>query len=350
MRSEPETQDDEESNMERHDAENSGQMDEKELEKECQSHTSEKQDILMNLRRHKDEDTVKGQAVKNQKALWDKTLEFRFLLQKAFSVSNKLPQEPVKSYFCSSDTAVGQAYSELICSSKETLDSILKLQEALVENNQSIIQAKSKGSCEDEKVSTLEIEDEDWSKIFNFHNRIAPFRNNSIEKWHRRTQVATGAAAFSGKLSAFNQSVADQVTGYMRDPNRMIRQMQLRRSSVGVYGKVPGEHENTTEEDENTNGDPELLDDSEFYQQLLKEFFETCDPATSEAAFHSLKKQQPKKRKVVDRRASKSRKIRYNVHEKMVNFMAPVAMKLPDMAPQLFENLFGLSNQKSVVS
>lgn len=30
-----------------------------------------------------------------------------------------------------------------------------------------------------------------------------------------------------------------------------------------------------------TDGDPELLDDSEFYQQLLKEFFETVDPTSS---------------------------------------------------------------------
>lgn len=29
------------------------------------------------------------------------------------------------------------------------------------------------------------------------------------------------------------------------------------------------------------DGDPELLDDSEFYQQLLKEFFETFDPNSS---------------------------------------------------------------------
>lgn len=29
------------------------------------------------------------------------------------------------------------------------------------------------------------------------------------------------------------------------------------------------------------NGDPELLDDSEFYQQLLKEFFETVDPSST---------------------------------------------------------------------
>ncbi|VVA41039.1 PREDICTED: putative uncharacterized DDB_G0270496 [Prunus dulcis] len=45
-----------------------------------------------NLKHHKDEDLLKGQAVRNQKALWDKTLEFRFLLQKACSSSNRLPQ------------------------------------------------------------------------------------------------------------------------------------------------------------------------------------------------------------------------------------------------------------------
>jgi len=103
------------------------------------------------------------------KALWDKTLEFRFLLQKAFSSSNKLPQvcfcikpklyssfisiaffftcfllrlyhglvvtmfwmyqEPIKSSFCTSDKLVNEAYSDLVSSCKETLDSMLELQE-----------------------------------------------------------------------------------------------------------------------------------------------------------------------------------------------------------------------------
>jgi protein AATF/BFR2 len=35
--------------------------------------------------------------------------------------------------------------------------------------------------------------------------RIAPFRNKSIDKWQRKTQVTTGAAAMTGKLQAFNQ-------------------------------------------------------------------------------------------------------------------------------------------------
>lgn len=34
------------------------------------------------------------------------------------------------------------------------------------------------------------------------------------------------------------------------------------------------------------DGDPELLDDSDFYQQLLKEFFEAVDPASSGKIFN----------------------------------------------------------------
>lgn len=353
--SDPEANDDDEDVMEEEgsDAEKIGRVKDAEideLEKEMLD-LRKQQDLLKDLKRHKDEDAMKGQAVKNQKALWDKTLEFRFLLQKAFSNSNKLPQEPIKSSFCNSDKLVDQAYSDLVSSCKETLDSMLELQEVLVEKNQSILQCTGNGkdSHTDEDLSTdLKGEpDEDWLRIHKIHSRIAPFRNNSVDKWHRKTQVTTGAAVFKGKLQAFNQNISEQVAGHMRDPSRMVKRMQLRRSSVGIFGKISEDSGSTKEEDVVDGGDPELLDDAEFYQQLLKEFFESCDPTSSETAFYALKRLQPKKRKIVDRRASKSRKIRYNVHEKIVNFMAPVPMNLPPMAPKLFENLFGMGNQNA---
>ncbi|KAJ4982278.1 hypothetical protein NE237_033115 [Protea cynaroides] len=100
-----------------------------ELEKEYSNLRNQQLDLLENLKRHKDGDLLKGQAVKNQKVLWDKALELRFLLQKAFSSSNKLPQEPVRSSFLESDKAVDEAYSEFITSSKQTLDSLVELQE-----------------------------------------------------------------------------------------------------------------------------------------------------------------------------------------------------------------------------
>ncbi|PIN27158.1 Apoptosis antagonizing transcription factor/protein transport protein [Handroanthus impetiginosus] len=322
-----------------------------ELEKEYRELRNEEQDIWRNLKHQKDEDLQKGQAVKNQRALWDKTLELRFLVQKAFSSSNRLPQEPVRSLFCDTDSRVSEAYSDLIASSKKTLDSILELQQALLDNNPSIIQSGEANSVRDTKQSQAsgysngEI-DEEWLPISQMQSRMASFRNKSIDKWQRKTQVTTGAAAIKDKLHAFNQSISEQVAGYMRDPSKMIKGMQQNRSAVAVFGTVPESTDSTKQEEPNANGDPELLDDSEFYQQLLKEFFETIDPSSSETAFYALKRLQTKKRKIVDRRASKSRKIRYHVHEKIVNFMAPRPMNLPPMAPKLFENLFGLKTQK----
>ncbi|XP_051143747.1 uncharacterized protein LOC127260114 [Andrographis paniculata] len=321
-----------------------------ELEKEYEELRSKEQDLWRNLKHSKDDDIQKGQAVKNQRALWDKTLEFRFLLQKSFASSNRLPLEPIRSSFCDSDSDVGQGYSELIASSKKTLDSILELQQALIANNPSIIgeddsTAKSK-QLEASENSDMDL-DEEWLQISEMQSRMASFRNKSIDKWHRKTQVTTGRAAIKDKLHAFNQSISEQVSAYMRDPSKMIKGMQQNKSAVAVFGNVSDSTQNLKQEGALVNVDPELLDDSEFYQQLLKEFFETIDPSSSELAFYATKRlQTKKKRKLVDCGASKSRKIRYHVHEKIVNFMAPQPMKLPPAAPQLFENLFGLKTQK----
>jgi protein AATF/BFR2 len=49
----------------------------------------------------------------------------------------------------------------------------------------------------------------------------------------------------------------------------------------------------------------------------------------------------PKRRKVVDRRASKGRKLRFHTLDKLVGFMAPTQLVAPPFAEQLFGNLFG---------
>ncbi|KAK2979114.1 hypothetical protein RJ640_003100 [Escallonia rubra] len=257
-----------------------------ELEKEYLDLRQEEQDLLKNLKHHKDEDLLKGQAIKSQKALWDKNLELRFLLQKAFTGSNKLPQEPIRSSFCTSGDVIEEAYSELITSSKKTLDSLLALQRVLLEKNPSITQVTDGSSGHNYKhpealTSSEQEVDEEWLLISEMHSRIASFRDKSIDKWQRKTQVTTGAAAIKGRLQAFNQNISEQVAAYMRDPSRMIKGMQQRRSAVAIFGTDPESSSLTHEEVTDPDGDPELLDDSEFYQQLLKEFFEAFDSTSS---------------------------------------------------------------------
>ncbi|CAN1258428.1 Protein AATF [Linum perenne] len=322
------------------------------LEKEYKELRNQELNLLKNLKRNKEDDILKGQAVKNQKAIWDRSLELRILLQKPFSNSNRLPQEPIRSTFCNLDEGVKEAYNDLVVSSKKTLESLVELEEALLEKNPSISQSssgnvgKSLKKHSNESTHLNDEDEEEWSRVSQMHTRIAPFRNKSIDKWQRKTQVTTGAAAIRNKLHAFNQNISEQVAAYMRDPSRMVKQMQLRRSTAGVFGDVSCPYSILFVFVTHPDGDPELLDDSEFYQQLLKEFLEKVDPNSSETAFYAVKRLQTKKRKIVDRRASKSRKIRYSVHEHIVNFMAPRPMDLPPMAPKLFENLFGVKTQK----
>ncbi|XP_019190401.1 PREDICTED: protein Aatf-like isoform X2 [Ipomoea nil] len=343
---EDEDEDDEREGWKQNEEQKNAEMEE--LENEYRKLQHKEKDLLINLTSHKDEDILKGEAVKNQKVLWDKTLELRFLLQKAFSNSNRLPQEPIKSSFCDYGDEVSEAYSDLIGSSKKTLDSILELQKALLEKNPSITQSTDGSVVSEASHQSIDKSDEEWLQITQMHSRMSSFRDKSVDKWQRRAQVTSGAAAVKGKLHAFNQSISQQVGNYMRDPSKMIKGMQLSRSAVALFGTVP-DLIATQEEGINADGNPELLDDSDFYQQLLKEFFETIDPTSSEKAFYTLKRLQTKKRKIVDRRASKSRKIRYNVHEKIVNFMAPQPVELPPMAPKLFENLFGFRTQNKLL-
>nr|XP_009626222.1 putative uncharacterized protein DDB_G0270496 [Nicotiana tomentosiformis] len=177
-----------------------------ELKKEYMELKHKEQDLLGNLKLHKDEDLLKGQAVRNQKALWDKTLELRFLLQKAFSNSNRLPQEPIRSSFCDSKDRVKDAYSDLLASSRKTLDTILELQEVLLEKNPSITQSMDVNSGKRPKLSEDSVEsngevDEDWQKISQMHSRMAVFRDKSIDSGIVFLWFTTGRRG--GSLSLF---------------------------------------------------------------------------------------------------------------------------------------------------
>ena len=74
--------------------------------------------------------------------------------------------------------------------------------------------------------------------------------------------------------------------------------------------------------------DLEAFDDSELYQQLLRDYIQAVgpggnlDPAAVAAMGRSLSRKSKKKK--VDTKASKGRKLRYAVHPKLEHFMFPV--------------------------
>ena len=91
--------------------------------------------------------------------------------------------------------------------------------------------------------------------------------------------------------------------------------------------------------------DPEAYDDSDLYQLLLRDLIESGSTQGSDALalqtqLRVARRKASKASKNVDTKASKGRKIRYDVQPKLVNFMFPIPSSRPAFADKLFENLF----------
>jgi protein AATF/BFR2 len=138
----------------------------------------------------------------------------------------------------------------------------------------------------------------------------------------------------------------------MKDPSRFIERSQLEVSSSS-RPLCHRQQEQQQQQEQAPGGssaagpgpaarEPDTYDDSEFYQLLLKELLEAGSGAGRPAPVRAAKK-----RKQVDRRASKGRKVRYHVHDKLVGFMTAGDHEAPPFAEQLFANLFGYSGSSA---
>ncbi|KAL3991095.1 Apoptosis-antagonizing transcription factor C-terminal family protein [Acanthocheilonema viteae] len=173
------------------------------------------------------------------------------------------------------------------------------------------------------------------------HNRFAAFRSSTLSKWDDRTTLSTIDIMKNKKrdFSGFESLVLKQIEQIMSEKHRLLRRTQVKRHDVDRIGA-----------DENNNYDAEIFDDDDFYQRLLKELIErksanVIDPVEMSRQWLEIQKlrQKRSKRKKVDTKASKGRKIRYVVIPKLVNFFPSMAEKATwshEKRNQLFKSLF----------
>lgn len=310
------------------------------------------------------EEIEKGKAVKCQLSLWDCFLECRIKLQKLLLIANKLPQPDTFNSFCE------EGNSEYNNFTKQGDTSIKKLLDLLIDVQTELLQRNSETRCvlddqlhqkiktsDDEISESSEEEDED-DKIFQpavkrkltieeypeflnkRHKNFISFRNSTIQKWNEKTKVASNKLN-KNSFTAFEQSTLKQIEQILSDKARLISRTQLKRSSYRILGKEKqnkemavsqsGE-EKVSSEDQHLKDyeyDVEIFDDDDFYHHLLREIIERKtidinDPIALSRQWLEIQKLRSKMKKKVDTKASKGRKIRFGVHPKMVNFMAPV--------------------------
>lgn len=86
----------------------------------------------------------------------------------------------------------------------------------------------------------------------------------------------------------------------------------------------------------------ELYDDAAFYHSLLKELLDTGSTAAVPGSAPKLKHN----KRATDNRQSKGRKLSYEVHPKLLNFMFPEAPERPVVLAELFASVFGQKSQQ----
>lgn len=243
--------------------------------------------------------------------------------------------------------ALADAYAGLAADAADALEQLCALLDALAEQNAGVAETAAtvgqkrgrededgrEGGEETPRLLRL------WARLDAAYAGLAPFRDASVDRWHRKTVLTAGGVARGGSLRVLNQSVSSQVQALLRDPQRLVQRTRLPRGQLHVLCDelAPQEHDHIDgEPSAEDDRDPDTFDDAEFYQTLLQEFLEGSGTAGGGNWYTG-----PKQRKQVDRRASKGRKLRYHIHDKLVNFTTPVELEAPQFASQLFSNLFG---------
>lgn len=256
-------------------------------------------------------DAEKGIAVKQQRKTFDSLLNVRIRLQKALIASNSMVAAENKS---GNDALPYRAAEEAAIKLLGTLDA---LRQDLKNSGSAAKTARKRKRTIDLNTPSTEI----WESIQESESTAIETRQSTLEKWLSRVRDATALPVLS-KLNntVSKQTITDIIQGQLSNSERLIKRTQMPRSCAPVQAKLK-----VTE-------DPHIYDDADFYQLLLKELVDQRMMESSISAPLSnggrpisqwTAVKEAKTKKNVDTKASKGRKMRYTVHEKLQNFMAP---------------------------
>lgn len=271
-------------------------------------------------------DIEKGAAIQKQRKLYDGLLNLRIRLQKALVASNTF-------HALDEDTEDDDTATESYDAAEAAAITLLNTISGLRENCGAPASAGAKRKRDyDISEDSAQI----WEHLQEEDRRAVRFREKCLDKWSRKVQ-SVNVVAPKG-FSSGNKTLVDSLRDQLNNPeNRLAKRTRVPRSSA------PAQLAKKVAEDEG------IFDDTDFYQLLLKELVEqrTLDSSSNQtSAVPSVvltASRENKTRKVVDRKASKGRKMRFTVHEKLQNFMAPEDRRSWEQSAidRFFGTLFG---------
>ncbi|KND90529.1 Protein BFR2 [Tolypocladium ophioglossoides CBS 100239] len=268
-------------------------------------------------------DVEKGIAIQQQRKIYDGLLNLRIRLQKALVAANTFPTMEAGS----------DSESEPYEAAEEAAIKLLNTISSLRDNFGA--STKTGDKRKRELVPSMSRE-AIWEQLQEEDQGSVKFREDRLEKWSRKVQ-SVNVQAPSG-LGQRNKTLISALQEQLGNPDsRLVKRTRVPRSCA------PAQAAKKLTEDEN------VYDDADFYQLLLKELVDQRTVETSSASASAVPTvmltaaKEAKTRKQVDRKASKGRKMRFTVHEKLQNFMAPEDRRSwePEAIDRFFGTLFG---------
>ncbi|KAM0439990.1 hypothetical protein ACHAPT_001090 [Fusarium lateritium] len=267
-------------------------------------------------------DVNKGLAIREQRKVYDGLLNLRIRLQKALIAAN--------TFAAIEDTP--EPESEPYEAAEEAAIKLLNTISSLKDNFGSSRAGDKRKRELHASMTTQDI----WEQMQAEEERAVKIREGGLEKWSRKVQsvnVTTGDALKSRKETLVT-ALQEQL---LNPDNRLAKRSRVPRSCAPAQAA------------KGVTQDDDIYDDADFYQVLLKELVDqrTMDGSSASAGavptVMLTAAKEVKSRKNVDRKASKGRKMRFTVHEKLQNFMAPEDRRAweQEAIDRFFGTLFG---------
>jgi protein AATF/BFR2 len=253
-------------------------------------------------------DVAKGQAVKTQRKTFDTLLNTRIRLQKALISTNSMAADAHKD-------AVAPA-SSIEAAEAAALTLLNNLTNLRVSLEESRTGHKRKRATFDANTPSSEI----WKSIASAEKAVLPNRKAVLERWSTKTR-ATTVTNNKNRLNASATQTLTEVLDSQLQSSHLVTRTQTPRSCAPIQSNASNK---------GSLPDPAIYDDADFYGLMLKELLEqrSADSANGGAAEFVVQApwqvaREAKTKKIVDTKASKGRRLRYTVQEKLQNFMAP---------------------------
>jgi protein AATF/BFR2 len=257
-------------------------------------------------------DAEKGNAVKQQRKTFDSLLNVRIRLQKALVASNSM-------------SAADEKDDNALLPYQAAEEAAIKLLNTLDEMRQELEKAGNSKNGTRKRKRTINLDTSSstiWQDMQNVDLTAMRTRQATLLKWSARVRDSTAQPIVRKLNNSVSQpTIIDVLQDHLSNSERLVKRTKIPRSCAPVQAKMK------------VAEDPSIYDDADFYQLLLKELVDqrmldssntTAPPGEgSRAIAQWTAVREAKTKKNVDTKASKGRKLRYTVHEKLQNFMAP---------------------------